>query len=337
MTGAFQGSFWRRVGLAAVLIGALGLSVAQHKIRPRREITLTAHAVALNASDAGQDRVGALTFLGGLVLESPDHGFGGLSGLSVVENGVELDVLAVTDQGDRFSARLVTSGRRLVAVKTAALAPLLGEDGQPLSGKAFADAESMASRRDGTFLVGFERRHRILSYSSGLAGPARSVDIPPRLREAPSNGGIEALAQWPDGRLLVITESMPGADGLTAAFLQQDGRWSALAWTPSAPGFEPSDATVLPNGDVLVLERFWSALSPLNIRSRIVRVEGPSVRPGARLRGQLLAELGSPLIAENFEGISALGTPRSSQIFLISDNNFSRALRTVLLWFELSN
>jgi hypothetical protein len=337
MTGALQGSFWRRVGLAAVLIGALGLSVAQQKIRPRREVTLTAHPVLLTATDGALDRVGALTFLSGLVLESPDPGFGGLSGLSVVGGGDELDLRAVTDQGDGFSARLVTSGRRMVALQTAALAPLMGEDGRPLTGKAFADAESMALRRDGTFLVGFERRHRILSYGSGLAGPARSVDIPPRLREAPSNGGIEALAQWPDGRLLVITESMPAPDGLTAAFLQQDGRWSTLEWTPSAPGFEPADATVLPNGDLLVLERFWSALSPLNIRSRIVRVEGASVRPGARLRGQLLAEMGSPLIAENFEGISALGTPRSSQIFLVSDNNFSRAFRTVLLWFELPN
>jgi hypothetical protein len=337
MLGAFQSSLPGRVAFAALLIGALGLSVAHQKARPRREVTLTARPLPLSAADPGLNRIGALTFLSGLVLESEDRGFGGLSALSVVARGDDLRILAITDQGEHFSARLVTSGRLMTAVEAAALEPLKGEDERPLLGKALADAESMAPRTDGSFLVGFERNHRILSYGSGLAGRAERVDSPPRLQEAPSNGGIEALAQWPDGRLLAITESMPGADGLTAAFLQHDGRWSSLAWTPSAPGFEPADATVLPNGDLLVLERFWSPLSPLNIRSRITRVEGASVRPGARLRGDLLAELGSPLIAENFEGISALETPRSTQIFLISDNNFNRSQRTLLLWFELLN
>jgi hypothetical protein len=335
MKDGFPGSFSGRVGFALLLLGALGLSIAHQTARPRREVTLTSHPVPLSARDPGLDRVGGLKYLSGLVLESSDPGFGGLSGLTVVAQGDELELLAVTDQGDRFSAQLRTSSRQMIGLQAAALEPLVGEDGRPLASKEFGDAESMVPRKDGSFLVGFERRHRILSYGPGLRGPARQVDIPSRLREAPSNGGIESLAQWPDGRLLVITESMPRPDGLTTGYILHDGAWSPLAWTPSAPGFEPADATVLPNGNLLILERFWSALSPLNIRTRITRVPGEAVKPGARLRGDVLAELSSPLLAENFEGISALGKTFSTQIFLISDNNFSRAQRTLLLWFEL--
>jgi hypothetical protein len=144
------------------------------------------------------------------------------------------------------------------------------------------------------------------------------------------------MASWPDGRVLAITEQLQTKASNLAAFLFKEKAWSALEWKPSARGFEPSDATVLPDGDLLVLERHWSPLAPMNLRSRLLRVRGDAVKDGAVLQGTLVAELTAPLIAENFEGVSAFRNSQgATQLFLVSDDNFNGAQRTLLLWFEI--
>jgi hypothetical protein len=287
-------------------------------------------------SDPALDHVGGLRYRGGLWLTSEDKGFGGLSGLSVEEKQAEARILGITDQGDKFAARLIIQKGELFGVDAAVIEPLTDLQGAPIAGKAWGDAESVSRLPDGRVLVGFEQHHRIWAYGPGLTAPARVFETPEALRRAPSNGGLESLANWPDGRVLAITESLKTESGNLAAFLLQGGQWSSLAWTPSAPGFEPSDATVLPGGDLLVLERYWSAASPLDLRSRIMRVEGDSVRPGAVLKGELLAELRAPLAEDNFEGMAAYSDGSgATHILLVSDDNFNQAQRTLLLSFQI--
>ncbi len=321
--------------LAAVLL--LGLAFAQPAVRPRREITLTARRVPLSTADPKLDQVGGLRFLGGLWLKSQDEAFGGLSGLSADETDGELRFIAVTDQGDKLAGRVVFVDDRLAGADAATIEPLVNPEGKPISGKAFGDAESLSRLPDGRVLVGFERRHRIWAYGPGLTGPARLFETPKALEDAPGNGGLESIADFPDGRVLAITEQMKTERGNFAAFLLQGGAWTSVEWTGSAPGFEPSDATVLPNGDLLVLERRWSALAPLDMRSRIMRVKGDLVRPGAIFQGEVLAELRAPLIAENFEAIAAFRGPGGAvRLLVASDDNFNGAQRTLLLSFEIA-
>lgn len=323
------------VGAAGLLI--LGLAVAQPTIRPRREITLTAQSVPLSASDPKLDYVGGLRFLGGLWLRSKDEEFGGLSGLSAETMDGELRLVAITDEGDKLAGRVLFEEDRLSGVNAATIEPLLTLEGRPIVGKLWGDAESVTGLPDGTVLVGFEHHHRIWAYRKGLTGPATIFATPPALDRAPSNGGLESLASWPDGRVLAITEQMKTDHGNFAAFLFQGGAWTPVEWTGSAPGFEPSDATVLPNGDLLVLERLWSALAPTDLRSRIMRVKGNSVKPGAILQGELLAELKAPLVTENFEGITAFrDASGATRLLLVSDDNFNDVQRTLLLSFEIA-
>jgi hypothetical protein len=322
-------------GAAGILV--LGLAFAQPVVRPRREITLTAQSVPLAVADPKLDRVGGLRYLGGLWLKSGDEGFGGVSGLSAEERDSEVRFLAVTDQGDKLAGRVVFRDDRLAGVDAATIEPLVNLDGKPVAGKLFGDAESITRLPDGRILVGFERRHRVWAYGPGLTGPAQVFETPKALLDAPSNGGLESLASFPDGRVLAITEQMKTERGNFAAFLFQGGAWAPVEWTGSAPGFEPSDATVLPDGDVLVLERLWSPLAPLDLRSRIMRVKGDSVKPLAVLQGELLAELRSPLTTENFEGITAFRSASGAiRLLLVSDDNFNGAQRTLLVAFEIA-
>ena len=329
-------TLWGRLTSLALAIGLLGVAFAQPAARPRREITLTAQSVPLSTAQPTLDRAGSAHFLGGLWLRSEDKGFGGLSGLTVEKDKSGLRIIAVTDEGDKFTARLVLKNAQLRGVEAATLEPLADLLGGPVSGKLLGDAESITRLTDGRVLVGFERRHRIWAYGPGLTGPATLFETPAVLSRAPSNGGLESMTSWPDGRILAITERLKTKAGNFEAFLFQGEAWTGLEWKGSGPGFEPTDATVLPNGDLLVLERFWSALAPQSLSSRIMRVKGDSVKTGALLQGELVAELKAPLIAENFEGIAAFrNAAGATQVVLVSDNNFNSIQRTLLLWFEM--
>ena len=327
---------WGRIVTVGLGLGVLGVALAQPAGRPRREITLTAQSVPLSAAQPSLDQVGEFKYLGGLWLQSEDPGFGGLSGLAVSNSAGGPRILAVTDQGDKFTASAVLKEGRLQRLESPTLEPLVGPNDAAIMGKVLGDAESLTRLPDGRILVGFERRHRIWAYGPDLTGPAVPFATPPALERSPSNGGLESLVNWPDGRILAITESLERTDGTMAAFLWSGGVWSELEWKPSEPGFEPADATVAPNGDLLVLERYFSALPPVRLSSRVLRVKAETVKAGARLTGELVAELTAPLVSENFEGIAARSNAEGrTEIVLASDNNFSSIQRTLLLWFEL--
>jgi hypothetical protein len=334
--GVLPKARWARLASALAGLTMLGFAFAQPAARPRREITLTSQSVPLSLSEATLDHAGSLRFLGGLWLKSEDPDFGGISGLAVREQAGEVRITAVTDQGDLLSARLQLSDGRLRGVDAASLERLNTPEGTPITGKAAGDAESVARPSDGRLLVAFEQKHRVWSYSPDLTGPVQVFEIPTALAKAPRNGGLESMAAWPDGRVILIAEQQKTERGSFAAYLFKSGSWTTLEWTGSAPGFEPSDATVMPGGDLLILERYWSALAPLDLRSRVVRVKGDAITPGATLQGELVAEFRAPLTVENFEGIAAWSAADgTTRILLGSDNNFNDIQRTLLLEFAL--
>jgi hypothetical protein len=98
--------------------------------------------------------------------------------------------------------------------------------------------------------------------------------------------------------------------------------------------FDVSDAVLLPNGDLLVLERKFSWLGGVGIRIR--RIPLSSIAPGAVVDGPAIfnADLGQEI--DNMEGIDAHVTPEGDTVLtMISDDNFSLIQRTLLLQFTL--
>jgi hypothetical protein len=294
--------------------------------------------LALVEGDSRVERVGQLHYLGGLALRSPDALFGGLSGALVSPDGSLLD--AVSDEGRFVRLRLVHDERgRLLNASALESGPLRGLDGNPLPRKSEGDAEELTRMPDGALVVGFEHRHRLWVYRGpepALSARPTELAPPPGLEAAPLNGGVEALAALPGGRLLAITEELADPQGGVAAFLRNtDGTWSRLSYLPAAEP-RPSAAAALPNGDVLVLERDYSPLAGLHIR--LLRVAGGEIAPGARLRGTLLAELKPPCTLDNFEALAVRPSERPGDealLYLLSDDNFNPLQRTLLLLFAL--
>ena len=226
--------------------------------------------IAIDPKHAAQRKFGAVTLLSAFRLTSKDKRFGGLSGMSI---GTDGNLYAVSDHGYWMSAsmRLEPDGALKDLVEWR-IAPILTTTNLPVS-RRWRDAEALAQARDGSFLVAFEGFHRIWRYSplpKTFESTPVSVHIPSAVAQAPSNGGIEALATLADGRLLIIAEELENPDGSVKAWLIDDGQFTELAYLP-AKGFRVTDCAALNNGDVLVLERRYV---PLGIMSaRLTRIE----------------------------------------------------------------
>ncbi len=322
-----------------LIVAVLSLVLAAAVLGPARADTIEvrARAVPLDAKNPARHTVGRLRYRGGLELSASDNRFGGFSGLAVGSDGRRL--LAVSDHGYVLDARLVYgAGGDLVGVERAHMGPLRGIDGNPLEDKEDRDAESLSPLPDGAMLVTFERRHRLLSYDFETA--PRMVGAPPQLALAPANGGIEAATLTADGRLLLLTEDLTTARGRDAGVAGWigSGAGGAATWellTYATDGrFNPTGAATLPDGDVVVVERRFTFIEGVTIRLR--HIDQRALRGDSLLDGPLLATLRKPLVVDNFEGVDARrGDGGETLIYLISDDNYNIAQRTLLLMFEL--
>ena len=318
--------------LAALAAAACWTAPARAAAEP---LALEAIQRKLDPENPALDRIGPFQVRGLLELRSEDPRFGGLSGLVVSADGRSLE--AVSDRGDWIAARPVydTAGR-LVGLADGRIAALRGLRGEALGVKFRKDAESLAPGGDGDgLLVAFEHEHRIWRYprAEGAVGerPVR-IDPPPGIAAQPANEGIEALEQLADGSLLAIGSKTTRKDHYPA-FLLRGGAWQAL-WYHRGANFEPTGAALLPDGDLLVLERHFSLLAGVSIR--LVRVAGSSIAGGATLSGEELARLRQPLTIDNYEGIAARrGADGETLIYLLSDDNFNLIQRTLLMLLSL--
>jgi len=99
-------------------------------------------------------------------------------------------------------------------------------------------------------------------------------------------------------------------------------------------GYDISDAALLPDGDMVLLERKFSLRYGVGIRVRRIAID--DVKPGALVDGPTLMEADLGYEIDNMEGIDAHRAENGETILtLISDDNFSFLQRTLLLQFAL--
>ncbi len=274
---------------------------------------------------------GPLRSLGALDIDNASLGAGGLSGLHLDDN---LVATVIDDRTRWAQAELVLRNGLAAGLVPIATGALHDGTGAPLPVGFAGDAEALARLPDGTWLIGFERWHRIRAYPH-LDGAGGYFEAPPGLDAAPRNGGLESLGLLADGRLLAITEELapPGERALRRGWIGGPGRWAPLAYRPT-PGFDPVDAAGLPDGGALVLERRfrpWEGFS-----GRLKRVPPAALVPGAVLEGQEILRIdGDPIPAENFEGITALRHDGRTLVAIVADDNHMPNQRSLLLLFEL--
>lgn len=287
-------------------------------------ISIVSHPVPLDDHAPETSTIGALRYRGGLSLTSSHRDFGGLSGLRVSSDGLSLH--AVSDRGMFLSARLsYDSTGMLQGLTDADLSPLPGSQ----KVRRESDAEALSEDGSGGWIVAYEQRHRLIRFTEGKSG-TDTIPLPSKAINLPDNSGIETLVRLMDGQLLILAED-PAAKGRHPGWLGGIGGWQELSYVPGV-NFVPTDATVLPSGDILVLERAFHPFGGWG--TRVVHMAREQVVAGAELRGHPLAVFRAPMIVDNFEGLAARFDQGNVRLYLVSDDNFNFLQRTLLLTFD---
>lgn len=291
---------------------------------------LEARPVPLDRADRERRRLGGLLFLEGWRLSSRDVRFGGLSAMHV-ESGA---VTGLSDSGNLFRFS-VPAGAGELPVR------ILRVPRGPGSGRRKGDRDGEALVVAGASAwIAWEGRNAVWRYRRS-DWRFEAAAAPPAMRRWPSMGGPEAMARLEDGRFLVIAEGPEGEDGTVPALLF-DGD-PALAATPTAAlayrpprGFRPTDAALLPDGRLLVLNRRFRALTGFS--AVLTVAELPPLREGTVIEGRELASFTGSVTRDNYEALSVTQESGRTIVWLASDDNYTPLLQaTLLMKFALAD
>ena len=298
---------------AAILLFLTGATASAEPI------SIKSHPITWEKTEATAALLGDLEIASAHVWTSDNPNFGGLSGLLIAEG----KLTAVTDRGMVLTGEL--EGGQL---KNGVLTALRDLNGKPLKEKADADAESLAAFGSG-YIVAFERKHRLLAYQDGIASPFAG---PKKLSGAASNHGLEAITRLNDGRYLLLFEKTDKEEK-TKGWIGSPGKWKRFTYIRE-DGYRPTGATTLPDGRIIILERYYAFL--MGVRARLRLIEPDELRQKTPVKGRLLGEIQGPLPVDNFEAIAATKDEDGHiLIHLLSDDNFSALQKTLYLTLRL--
>lgn len=318
-----------------VLIAALAGCAPANLDQPEqwRAVNVTATQV-----DFGAETVGRLRFRGGLELHSPDTVFGGLSGLEVLEDG---RLFAISDNGDWFEGQIqLDEGGALIGLSGVRTAFMRDERGELFPTKEEGDSEGLAQLPDGRFAVSFEQSQTIRLYDMNRDGPFGAATPGPSLagtERLPDNAGLEALAATAEGELVVGAEG--GEEGATPIWvvpLNASAPVPPRIGFPLREGFSLTSLDRLPDGGFVALQRFYAPV--IGARARISIFPAASLNARAEILPdvQELATISPPLAVDNMEGVAAVRmADGATRLYIVSDDNFNRRQRTLLLAFDI--
>jgi len=245
---------------------------------------------------------------------------------------------AVSDFGRVLEGRLTLDATgQVTRAEARRVFDLRGPDGRDLTctdrgwdNKAWCDAEAIVHLHTGHWLVAFERNARLLYFNNWRrravpAPPGYPTHLPDALKTC-GNECIEALTEVAPGKLLAIRER----SGLPfprqchdlhptpyAAWLWDGRQWLEKPYQGHLE-YWPSDATTLPDGRVLVLERCLSRVLPERYETRVRQLDVTYVTTASILSSwHEITDLGSR--TQNYEGLSWLLSNNGFQLVFVSD------------------
>lgn len=313
--------------LCAVAVGPAGAQPPEGwdaAMADSAEVKVEASPLTLKNGD-----LSGLALRGAWVLKGDHPEFGGFSDL-VVRDG---RLYSVSDRGWWLGANLANVDSQPI-VNNARMAPIRDPRGRDYD-KSGGDAEGLSLEHSSSgevrLAVSFERDHRVMRLEQdGRLGETRAPDA---FHQLHGNAGIEALAELPGGGLIALAEGRDG-DFAPVFVLGADGSVIEsrlqLSWLHSVTG-----ADVGPDGKLYLVLREYSVLFGISIR--VVRYRLAEDGLPVPDSEETLAAYEAASGIDNMEGISVEPRPDgTTRLWLISDDNFRGAQRTVLIVFDVT-
>lgn len=203
------------------------------------------------------------------------------------------------------------------------------------------DSEAINREPDGAYLIGYERNHRIeRRYGLQSLQQRQVIRMPPEATSfMESNGSIEALQPLPNGDVLVFSEEGEVAPGFLPVWrMDHNGRRFTRYKYPQEGGYRPTDADILPDGRIFILERSFGLFTGLEARIMLLRSSDlDELSPDEELPLEEIGEIDQDYTMDNLEGLSVQLYGKDIYLFALSDNNFNTRLQsTVLHVFRLN-
>lgn len=312
----------RTARLILVGVVALGLAPGTFVRSPAKEHDFTS-PVRVTKLAVQEQSVGEMTLEAAWLLESENDLHGGWS--AMVE-WLDDSFLIGSDSG-----RIMVIERPDRSSVPPRLGVLSGDLGTE---KRENDLESLSrDTRTNELWAGFERSNSIVR----IARPLRAVQTlrPSEMAHWPANAGPESLVRLDDGRFIVIAETAVAPAHHEALLFPA---------TPAGPGkplrfliegredYSPSDATALPDGRLLIILRSVEWGFPPRFPVMLVTADPARIAEGEPLATREVARIADPLPSDNYEGITVTRERDGSMaVWLISDDNFARYQRTIML------
>ncbi|MEM9277405.1 MAG: esterase-like activity of phytase family protein [Pseudomonadota bacterium] len=299
------------------------------------EITVNASPVkAFDPANPDKNRFGKLEFLGGLVLTSDHQEFGGFSGLRFTGNTGEF--VAITDKARVLTGKLIRKDGKPVNFQNTHLTRIKAANGKTITGADDKDAEALEITADG-FVVSYERNDRVIYFDMKertLITKKQDAVLDMNPLGFPNNSGPEAIARDPEsGKLFAIAELAVNEKGNHRGFVVSGNKIEREFEVVLKDSYSITDAAFMPDGDLIVLERYYNPLTGVFMKMRRInrsRLSGPS------FDGETLVEANNSFEIDNMEGLAISEMDDgSTRLTVISDDNFSGRQRTLLLEFRL--
>ncbi len=232
------------------------------------------------------------------------------------------------------------AGGRPAGIADFRMQPMVDASGAELLGKFESDGEGIDL--SGTRVTAsFERAHRIVEFElteRGIGEPGREIPFFVPRNELRQNRGFETVASAPAGgplagaRVAVTEKSLDRNGDLFAAIL--DGPQRGIFTVVRTGDYDVTDGAFLPNGDLLLLERKFAMASGVEMRLR--RIDGSTIRKGARADGPVLMEANMAYQIDNMEGLDVWQRDDGAvMVSMVSDDNHSILQRNLYLEFRL--
>lgn len=289
-------------------------------------LSATPIALPLTTNRAADPRLS-----GAWQLTMDDARFGGFSSMMLAGD----DLVLLSDGGVMF--RLHRDGEGFASATTVSPLPLACTKGQTRKG---SDSESMSVTPDGREVrIGLERSNTVCAVDLDRPQYARSLNLAP-MALWPQNAGAEAMASLLGKGLAIIGETRDATDG-THPLLWYDGdpadtgtRLTKMRYQPPR-GYKPADAAFLPDGRMIVINRRFRLDAGRSTALSIIPAFTPT--EGQVLTGDTITEIANLPLAANYEGIAIAPRAGGHTIWMVSDDNFSKPGRTMLLRMELDD
>ena len=208
--------------------------------------------------------------VGFLNIDANEKDYGGFSGLVVHNQGSQ--ALVVTDKSFFFVLELLRNeDENLIGYSVIKRGRILSSKGEYLTGRN-TDSESIVMDANNNYYISFESNHRIMMHAE-VGGKGVFMPKHPMFKKLSVNKGIEALAIDNNNRLIAIPEKPPLGISDVPIFRLQNNKWKIIRYVKMKDNFLVTDAEILPQGLLLILERRFSWTQGFKTRFRLISLD----------------------------------------------------------------